>query len=141
MKRRLGVLAIVLAIGPGIGCGSEYGIERTTELAAMPDPDCVSKALRSIQAVASVEEEHSESLHAYRYAGESYRARLSFRAGTGAGASFVNSGLSGRSRPSPEEVATTRRMMQAVETRIAFFCAIPELGAGIPERCIGIDCP
>ena len=140
MRRRHAVLGIALAVAHGIGCGSEYGIERATNLAAMPDPDCLSKALRNIQGVVSVEEKHSESLHSYGYAGEDFRARLSFRGEAGAGASFAHSGLSGQSPPSPEEVATTRRMMQAIETRIAFFCAIPELGAGVSERCIGIDC-
>lgn len=139
MEWRPGAVGALLILAHGVGCGSEVGIERETSLAAMPDPECVSKALRSIQAVGAVEEEVTDSGVAYRYRGEGFGGRLFFQESE-SGAAFLDEAVFGSGAPSAEQVATTRRMMQAVETRIAFFCRIPELGAGVPERCVGIDC-
>jgi hypothetical protein len=136
MRRRLAAVALVATIG----CEWDYGVNRGTELAAIPASACVSKAVRGTDGVTSVEEHHSESFHRYRYEGEEFWAYIAFREEAGGGVSFLNTRISVNRRPSDQEVATTRRMMRAVEKAIASECGVPELEATVFEECVGIDC-
>lgn len=141
LRRMAGATALLVCLLIG-GCEYDYGINRIAELKTMPDVDCVRRALADLREITSVDESHSEqpTFHRYRYAGDGFWAYASFRRDADGTVVFLNSRISVNRRPSPEEVSTTRRIMRAVEGRLARECSLPDLVSKVSEECVRVAC-
>jgi len=123
-----------------LGCEMDYGINRGVDLAVMPAPECVSEILHSTPEISSVEEDHSDSFHRYRYEGDNFWAYASFGRDAAGGVWFLHQRISVDEKPSEDEVTKTRAMMRLVEQRLAAECNVPELRTAVREECVGVDC-
>lgn len=142
MSRNLAIISIgslFLA-----ACESTSGIVRTSQLAAFPDPECVSQALQSTGGINALETSGGEAsglhfMNAY-YSGDGVTIHLGIFQRDSGSADFTHSMASVARVPTAAEIATARSMMLATEQMLAATCGIAQLRDNVTESCSGPGC-
>jgi len=156
-------LAWILLLGQLPGCAAVllgfsdvlYGVERSAQLDASPDVDCVRRVLGATPGIEQIRYyttpaarslswrgvETTGEVHTLLYQSEGIHAAIQFSEDGQKRVILAHTSLYMHEPPPQEEVDAIRPVMRGVEVALEGECGLEGLAASIEEICYGVACP
>ena len=148
-------LILILLLPLFTGCDPVFGISRRARVSFMPAPATVGTVIREVPGIDEVHYRSSEGdrpltltgvqppdqIHTFSYwSGSNVQASLQFVVDYQGSVEYSQSYIRLGTRPSPERIAATRRMMLAIEQSLEQNCGLTNLSVSVEETCLGVKC-